>query len=251
LNSPTVEARGDGAKGPKASGLLCVNGVLYLLARNTGNAQLAWSDDHGATWTWADWKLSASFGCPTFLNCGRDYAGASDDYVYVYSLDGNSAYEAADQMVLARVPKDRIRKYSAWEFFARLDAQNQPVWSSDIARRGAVFAHPGRCYRSGITYNAALKRFLWVQVFPQSRHPQGPRFQGGFGVFDAPAPWGPWTRVFVTENWDVGPGETASLPSKWISADGRTVHLVFSGDDHFSVRQGTLELMAPSTSTLR
>ena len=48
--------------------------------------------------------------------------------------------------------------------------------------------------------------------------------------------------MFFTEDWDVGPGETASLPTKWMSADGRTVHLVFSGNDHFSVRQGTLVL---------
>jgi hypothetical protein len=29
---------------------------------------------------------------------------------------------------------------------------------------------------------------------------------------------------------------------KWMSPDGRTVHLVFSGDDAFSVRRGTLVL---------
>jgi len=48
--------------------------------------------------------------------------------------------------------------------------------------------------------------------------------------------------VFFTEDWDVGPGETGGFPVKWMSADGRSVHLVFSGDDHFSVRQGTLVL---------
>jgi len=248
LRSPTGETRGDGAQGKKASGLLCVDGVLYLLARNAANAQLAWSGDHGATWTWADWKFTASFGCPTFLNFGRDYAGARDEFVYLYSPDSDSAYEPADRMVLARVPKSQLRQRDSYEFFVRLDAQGQPVWMKDIAQRGAVFRNPGRCYRSGITYNAALKRHLWVQILPQSRHPQGPRFQGGFGVYDAPEPWGPWTTVFFTEDWDVGPGETASLPTKWMSDDGRTVHLVFSGDDHFSVRRGTLVLRTQTNS---
>ena len=55
-------------------------------------------------------------------------------------------------------------------------------------------------------YNAGLKRYLWCQVLPTSKHPQGPRFQGGFGVYDAPEPWGPWTTVFYTDEWDVGPG---------------------------------------------
>jgi hypothetical protein len=43
----------------------------------------------------------------------------------------------------------------------------------------------------------------------------------------------------------MGPGESASLPAKWMSADGRTVHLIFSGDDHFSVRKGTVLLREP------
>ncbi len=235
------EFRGDGRSGRKASGLLMVDGVLYLLARNLDNAQLAWSRDRGATWTWADWKFTTSFGAPTFLNFGKNYAGARDDFVYVYSMDGDSAYVASDRMVLARVPKGRIAEQAAYEFFVALDAAGRPRWSRDVAQRGAVFTHPGNCYRSGITYHAALKRYLWCQILPHSTHPQGMRFQGGFGIYDAPEPWGPWTTAFYTEAWDVGPGESSSLPTKWMSADGRTVHLVFSGDDHFSVRRATIE----------
>jgi len=80
LRSSTGETTGQGAAGKKASGMLMVNGLLYLWARNAANSQLAWSRDHGATWTWADWKFASSFGCPTFLNFGRNYTGARDDY---------------------------------------------------------------------------------------------------------------------------------------------------------------------------
>jgi hypothetical protein len=61
-------------------------------------------------------------------------------------------------------------------------------------------------------------------------------------VFDAPEPWGPWTTVYFNNEWDVGPGETSSFPTKWMSDDGLTLHLVFSGDDFFSVRQARLQL---------
>jgi len=247
LRSPTGETLGNGAKGKKASGLLCVDGVLYLLARNAGNAQLAWSSDYCATWTWADWRFSTSFGCPTFLQAGKNYGDARDEFVYIYSPDSNNAYDPADRMVLARAPKSRLRDRAAYEFFARLDVHGQPVWLKDIAQRGAVFSWAGRCYRSGIAYHPALQRYLWVQILPQSRHPQGPRFQGGFGVYDAPEPWGPWTTVFFTEDWDVGPGDTGSLPPKWSSADGRTLTYVFSGNDSFSVRKATL-VMDPTAS---
>ena len=49
------------------------------------------------------------------------------------------------------------------------------------------------------------------------------RFKGGFGIYDAAHPWGPWTTAYFTEAWDVGPGETASFPTRWISDDGTTV----------------------------
>ncbi len=245
IRAPSVENRRAGKDGKKASGMLMVEGVLYLWARNAGNAQLAWSHDHGATWTWADWKFTTSFGCPTFLNFGRNYAGARDDFVYVYSPDADSAYQAADRMVLARVPKDGIKEQAAYEFLRSLDAAGQPLWTKDLGERGAVFVHPGRCYRSGITYNAALKRYLWVQIIPGTEGKKtDTRFEGGFAVYDAPEPWGPWTTAFFTEKWDVGPGESASFPTKWMSGDGTTLALVFSGDDHFAVRQARLTLRA-------
>lgn len=242
IRSATGERKGDGAKGMKASGMLMVNGVLYMGVRNAGNSQLAWSDDHGRTWTWSDWKFTTSFGCPTFLNFGKNYAGARDDYVYIYSPDANDAYTPADQMVMARVPKDQITKRDAYEFFQSLDAKGNPVWTKEVNQRGAVFTHSGRCYRSGISYNAALKRYLWCQIIPGG----DTRFKGGFGIYDAPEPWGPWTTVYFTEQWDVGPGETNSFPTKWMSADGRTLYLVFSGNDYFAVRRATLTLATDS-----
>ena len=240
IRSQTGERIGQGAAGPKASGLLCVDGILYMLVRNVRNAQLVWSQDHAQTWHWCDWKFETSFGAPTFLNFGKNYAGARDDYVYIYSNDHDSAYEPADRMVLARAPRSNIRDRSAYEFFKGLDADDQPLWTKDIRDRGAVFVNPGQCYRSGISYNAGLRRYLWCQVLPHSEDERGPRYQGGFGIYEAPEPWGPWRTLFYAQTWDIGPGETSSLPTKWMSEDGRTCHQVFSGDDSFSVRKVVL-----------
>ncbi len=233
IRTQSGEKIGQGPAGIKAGGILMVERTLYLLARNTENAQLAWSQDHGETWTWANWKFIESFGAPTFLNFGKNYDGARDDYVYIYSHDDASAYVAADQMVLARVPKQRLRDAAAYEYYAGGDP---PRWTADVAKRQAVFVNPGRVYRSGITYNQGLERYLWCQIIPGD----DTRFSGGFGVYDAPEPWGPWTTVSHIEQWDVGPGETCSFPTKWMSADGKTIHMVFSGDDFFSVRKATV-----------
>ena len=247
IRSPTGENYGHGAKGLKASGLLCLDGILYLFARNATNSQLAWSTDHGSVWTWADWRFTESFGSPSFLDFGKNYGRARDKFVYIYSPDSGSAYIAADQVVLARVPKARLRDHDSYEFFAGLDESSQPSWTRDIGGRKGVLTYPGHAYRTRVTYVAALKRYLMVQPVPSnlSRDHAGKldtRFAGGMAVFDAPEPWGPWTTVFFTDQWDVGPGDSASFPSKWASADGRALHLVFSGDDSFSVRRADLLL---------
>ncbi len=232
VRSKTGEQIGDGKQGKKASGMLMVEGTLYMWVRNAANSQLAWSEDQGQTWTWADWRFTESFGAPTFLNFGPNYAGARDGHVYVYSFDSDSAYEPADRYVLARVPKRKLRDRAAYEFFVRLDGDG-PAWSRDIGDRGAVFEHEGECYRSGITYSAGMKRYLWCQTIQK----EDARFEGGLGIYDAPEPWGPWTTVYFADTWDVGPGESSNLPTKWMSEDGLTVHLAFSGDDFFSVRR--------------
>jgi hypothetical protein len=157
-------------------------------------------------------------------------------------------------MVLARVGKDEIRRREAYEFFVRLDGAGGAVWSRDMDKRGAVFENPGRCYRSGISYNAEVKRYLWCQTIHSERDM---RFEGGLGIFEASEPWGPWRTVFYAEKWDVGPGETSSFPPKWMvsqikeqkskskdtneqSKREHTAYLVFSGEDCFSVRRARL-----------
>jgi len=243
-----AEQLGGGRSGRKGWGIISVDGVLYLLMGHAdqqgGQAQLAWSHDHAQTWTFANWKF-LQFGLMGFVNYGKDYKGARDNYVYSYSHDGPLADTPADHFILMRVPKNRITKQGSWEFFERMDEVGRAIWTSDIKRRGAVFYHSDCCLRSAMTYNAPLRRYLWWQQIPA---PKGStdrgdtRFEGGFAVYDAQEPWGPWSTAFYTEHWDVGPGEHGDFPAKWMSEDGRELYLVFSGNDCFSVRKATLVL---------
>jgi len=206
--------------------------------REGRQCQLAWSGDHAANWTWADWTFE-DLGYCTFLNFGPDYQGARDDFVYVYSPDSPSAYIPADRFILARVPRRDICSREAYEFFRGLDNDDNPLWSGDFADRAGVFEHRARCLRSSVSYNAPLGRYIWWQSLPNARDDRSElRFAAGFALFDAPEPWGPWTTAYYTEHWDTGPGETACIPTKWIGKDGLEFHLVFSGDDYFSLRRG-------------
>jgi len=238
IRSASGERVGQGKYGPKASGMLMVDGVLYMIARNTGNAQLGWSEDYGKTWEWANWRFGEGFGCPVFLDCGKNYRDAQDDFVYVYSQDEESAYKLSDHMILARIPKSKIKNREDYMFFAGLEA-GKAIWTEDVQKRKPVFVNPARCYRSAVSYNKALHRYLWCQIIPvySGEELQGPRFKGGLGIFESENPWGPWSTVYYTNDWDIGPGETGSIPTKWISEDGRSCYYLFSGNDCFSLRK--------------
>ena len=234
-----------GGKGEKSSGLLMIDHVLYMWVRNANRdgeqSRLGWSVDHGKSWTWSDWVF-AELGHPAFINFGQHYAGARDDYVYIVSHDDPSAYVQADHFVLLRVPKEQLRERTAYEFFTGLDDGGDPLWSTNIADRAPVFTHKGQARRSSISYNAPLGRYFWWQQMTVDKNSSDTRFSGGFALFDAPEPWGPWTTVYYTDNWDIGPGDLACIPTKWINADGQTFHLVVASNDHFAVRKATLTI---------
>ncbi len=234
LRSESAERTGGGANGPKASGMLMVDGVLYMWVRNTRNATLAWSADRGKTWTWG-MKFEESFGCPAFLNFGKNYEGARDEFVYVYSQDGPIAYEPYDRIALARVPKGRVKEKEAYEYFVRLDQGGQAIWSSQLGERGGTLAYPEHCERVDVAYDKGLGRYLLAMGFGHGK---------GWGLYDAPQPWGPWSMAFSTPDWGLGETHGYRLPTKWMSADGLTIPMVFSGrkeNDAFCVRRMMIE----------
>lgn len=234
-----------GRRGKKGSGILSVDGILYLLIRNADRdghgCELQSSTDNGRSWS-HKWTMN-QFGYCTFLNFGKDYSGARDNYVYIYSHDNRDAYVAADRFILMRVPKNNIAEDSDYEFFS--GTAGNPSWSSNAGDRRAVFVHDNNALRSGISYHAPSGRYLWWQQ--NGKNGPDTRYGGGFGIYDAPEPWGPWSIVYYTDNWDTGPGDTGAFASKWMSSDGQTAWLVFSGNDSFSVRKATFRYDNGST----
>ena len=84
IPSPDMEFGGGGRKGRKASGLVCIKGVLYALVRNlktdgTGTS-LFWSTDRGTSWTEAEWNWP-EIGLADWLNMGRDYCETPEQLI--------------------------------------------------------------------------------------------------------------------------------------------------------------------------
>ncbi len=229
---------GGGSSAIKTSGLLMVDSILYMWVRNYRppgssdftNARLGWSKNGGTNWSWADWYFADTFGCSEFIQFGASYAGARDDYVYIVSQANDSAYGYSPDNVLARVPKQKVADRSTYEFFSGLNSPGKPTWSADIQRRKPIFTDPNGTQRIAITYNAGLKRY----ILTTSHRPPGSKatHTAALGVFDAPEPWGPWTTVSYQTDWS-GTNRTYhhKFPTKWMSSDGRSMWLLYSGLD--------------------
>jgi hypothetical protein len=94
----------------------------------------------------------------------------------------------------------------------------------------AVFSdpniRPGTFAAASVVYDAPLGRYLLAAW-------HGPA-TGEIGFFEGQTPWGPWATLAYYDDWG-GLNETAgeatglSLPTKWISSDGKTLWAVFSG----------------------
>ena len=233
----------------KTSGIVFVDGVLYAwLNRQDGpwpdvNESLIWSNDRGATWKQSSWKWPSgpgNFKATTFLQFGKDYAGARDDYVYFYGRDEIPSAKGT-RGFMGRVHRTKLKSRDAYEFFAGFDVDRGPIWSRDVNKRKPHFTDAAGVEGIQVVYDVPIKRYL-LTVHRGD--------QGTLGVFDAPEPWGPWTTVAYYDNWLKLKGTglkrdmlDINIPTKWISADGSTLWAVFSGgQDRFNMIRATLSL---------
>jgi len=238
-------------------GIICIENILYLYV----SEQNAWkqckigkSTDYGKTWVWgpdeqsfdtAPWLFAepdGAFASPGIIQFGRSYEGARDNYVYGYGHQGLS-----NALALFRVPKDRLLDRGSYEFFSGLDEQGNPRWTYDISLRKSVFTDPnGISWGYNAVYHPQLDRYLLT--VQRNKNREGSKW----GIFDAPQPWGPWTTVayydtFIDDVWKF----SFVINQKWLSNDGKTMWMVFSGVnkyDAFNVIKGTLVLKKTNLS---
>lgn len=249
----------------KSLGILCVDlsahggkkGTLYLFRNGTGSGggafaqtELYKSTDHGRTFslTSARWTFGTSGGgfySPSFLQFGKDYAGARDGYVYIY-LNENQGdgweVQTPGRISLARVRKESLDDKSAYQFFAGLSNGN-PTWSNDINARKPVFEDAiNGTMRTSVSYNAPLKRYLLTTQQVSRWADQ----DGHIGIYEAPQPWGPWSTVLFGNAWSAGPQTSGAktvfwnFSNKWLSSDGKRFTMVYTGPgaDNWGTVQG-------------
>ncbi|SFB11848.1 hypothetical protein SAMN04488072_107128 [Lentibacillus halodurans] len=263
----------------KPTGMACVDGDIYLAVQDLSrdfndvpSATILKSTDKGKTWSWdesAPMFDDYTFTTIMFLDYGKDYGNAKDNYVYAYGLDNNwrdsfnDRVEDPTNLYLARVSKSRIMDRSTWEFYSG-DANGEPEWSNDINDKKAVLQDERKIYQDtyfsdspqdmtvisqgNVVYNKPLERYIYTSWTEYT-----------FEFYEAPSPWGPWKR-FMTKDYGAYPwtdtkngGYATTIPSKFISDDGKEMFVqsnTFMGEVNnynFSLRKLTVEPYSPST----
>jgi hypothetical protein len=226
----------------KPAGMLSLDGVLYMSISKQDVwtvGKIAKSTDHGRTWSSGDWDFKSPVPQPKFLNFGKNYESARDEFVYAYGEDGSNNNRKA--IILMRVPKSQLASAEGYEFFSGLDSSNKPIWTGRVENRKPVFTDPnGVGWGVRAVYNKGIRRYL-LTVFHGVADGDG-----SWGIFDAPEPWGPWTTVAYYTNWiNTTPKFCFDFPVKWISTDGKTLWMVFSGTgvyDSFNLVKARLVL---------
>jgi hypothetical protein len=235
----------------KANGLTCIEGVLYLgVSRHLYYAaphwvQHAWdssivkSEDYGRTWSQAP-KLGHSmfpgptFGAPFFVQYGQDGEGSPDGAdTYVYAVSSDGVWDNGSSMILGRVRRDRIAALDPadWEFVHRFDEDGQPLWTSRHDSASYTFRNPGRTSMTGIHYVSALGVYVMPQwYYTDLSGPAPDRWQSSqWELYQAPAPWGPWT-LFHRQEFAPEGFYNPTIPAKFMSPDGRKMWILTAGD---------------------
>ena len=243
----------------KASGLTCVDGVLYLAVsrhyydgvgdtgaesarhfwvQETWDASIVKSTDHGQTWSPAP-KLGHAmfpgrlFSNPFFVQYGKDGKAEADGaHQYVYAVSNDGSWNNGNWMTMGRVSRGLIGRLDPddWEFIHDWTDKHEPIWRPRHDNAVYMFRSPGRTSMSGIHHLAPLGLYLMPQWhYPHLDDPKRRWKASRWELYSAPAPWGPWS-LFHSQDWEPQGFYNPSIPSKFLSPDGRRFWIFVAGD---------------------
>ncbi len=236
----------------KPSSLLYYNGRLYFAGHSPAGfpviGYLAYSEDYGRTWIEvpdSPWGESSNFRVLMFINMGQNYTLNQDGYVYAFGV-GTEASWTERTVYLARVPKELIADYRAYEYFSGLE-NDEPEWSK-VEAEATPLDSLHTTGQASAMYHEGTGRYLFLTT--DANPPEGP--MGSGALFEAPQPWGPWRKAavlcFVPECND-GRYDTAWADGKYIaglipknSGPDYVYFTIAGGDQHYQLQIGKLLL---------
>jgi hypothetical protein len=175
-------------------------------------------------------------GSPHFVDFGKNMEHSPDGKAYMVAHGAdindpksrfwNASWITGDNVYLLRVTPsvENINDASKWEFYAGKDAAGNVLWTNDFSRIKPLLEWNNNMGCVTVTYNAALKKYLMCVT------------DGGITcakmntyILESDSLTGEWKLVSYMKDF----GKQAyfvNIPSKYISHDGKTMWLWYSGN---------------------
>jgi hypothetical protein len=138
--------------------------------------------------------------------------------------EANLSWITGDQIYLAWVKPSiqNMNDRAKYEFFGGYDASGHPIWTHDFSRIKPLVDWNNNCGCVTMTYDAALKRYLMSIT-------DGGNTISRFNTYilESARITGPWKLVVYMRHFGEQ-GYFVNIPSKFISADGRTAWLCYA-----------------------
>lgn len=238
-----------------------------LYHQRTFNAAFVKSTDYGATWTPSAQEIydkplfhGPLFSNPYFIDYGQngkvpsgfEQPDGADRYIYAISNDG--CWNNGSSMRLGRVLQNKLAdlNLSDWSFYkgtaGNPDGLDDSNWTSDINEAGTILYEYEHMSMTGATYIPGLGRYVMIQWY----YPKLYEYIYSISTWDfyeSPHPWGPWSK-FHSRTWETYGPYNPTIPSKFVSRDGRTATIFFNGDFMYCMSNGDAALYTLTTATL-
>jgi hypothetical protein len=239
----------------KSSGCVSLDGTLYLalgrhaygtrsgdphLRQTARRTSIIKSTDHGLTWTRSAEEnyhhpmFERYFTTPYFIYYGQDGHSPAVDGAerYIYAISNNGFWCNGDHYILGRIERAKMSRLDPadWSYFKGGDGSLDENWTGDPAAAQPVIENPLKCGETGATYLPTLRRYILVAWY----YPGDPNVDADEShliYYEAPHPWGPWTKNKEDDTRPQGWYCPRVLP-KWQTAQGNQLNtiLVASGD---------------------
>ncbi len=175
-------------------------------------------------------------GSPHFVDFGKNMEHSPDGRSYLVGHGatapdplpraGNLSWISGDEIYLARVrpSPETMNDAKSYEFYAGDGPDGRPIWTSDFSKIVPIFSWNNHCGCVTMTYDAPLHKYLmwitdgWPTIKSMDTY-----------ILESSEITGPWKMVTYWK--DFGPqAYFVNMPSKFMSADGRTAWLSYSAN---------------------
>jgi hypothetical protein len=175
-------------------------------------------------------------GSPHFVDFGKNMQYSPDGKAYLVAHGAvkndnpyrfyNVSWITGDQIYLLRVNPsvETINNEASYEYYAGKDSKGNPVWTDDFRKIKPLLEWDNNMGCVTVTYNAPLKKYIMCITDGGNTCARMNTY-----ILESDKLEGEWKMVTYLKNF----GEQAyfvNIPSKFISKDGKSAWLLYSGN---------------------